>query len=308
MSNWTPARARRLDEIAGPDGVIVGVAIDHRDSLLLALRRKGMSELRPTELSRLKVAMARALAVSASVILLDIEYSALQALAEGAVPGDVALAVALEEQGYGDIATIPQTSLLPGWSPAAAARLGASAGKLLLPFRIDRPAQAQRQEAFVAGVVEQCRAAGVALILEPIVYDSHDRARFADLVVSGAARLAALEPDILKVQYPGSLSACTALNEACGPNVPWVLLGGGADADVLERQIVEACEAGASGFIVGRTVWDDALVPDPVERGRRLSTACLPILRRLSAAARSTANPWRERVGSIKPPAVGQFA
>ena len=53
-----------------------------------------------------------------------------------------------------------------------------------------------------------CRAAGLALILEPIVYkrEGEERAggdRFAELVVEGARRLAALEPDVLKLQYPG---------------------------------------------------------------------------------------------------------
>jgi tagatose 1,6-diphosphate aldolase len=284
----------------------VGVAIDHRDSLRVALRRKGLPDPQPAELSALKVLMARALASAASLILLDVEYSAAQALADGAVPGDVALAVALEAQGYHDVADMSQTSLLSGWSPAAAARLGASACKLLLPFRVDMIAQAQRQEALVAEVIEQCRAAGIALILEPIVYGSHDPLRFAELVTAGAARLAGLEPDVLKVQYPGSESACTRLNEACGPEVPWVVLGGGADPDALERQILSASRAGASGFIVGRTVWDDALVPDAAERDRRLATVCLPILQRLSAAARSTATPWRARVGPITRPAVGE--
>ncbi|HEX5995553.1 MAG TPA: hypothetical protein VFY84_10465 [Jiangellales bacterium] len=39
-----------------------------------------------------------------------------------------------------------------------------------------------------------------------------------------------------------------------------------ADAEVLERQVVEACQAGASGFIAGRTVWEHALVPDASQR------------------------------------------
>ena len=53
MSAWTPARARRLDELAGPDGVIVGVAVDHRDSLRAALAKKGIPKLEGRELSLL---------------------------------------------------------------------------------------------------------------------------------------------------------------------------------------------------------------------------------------------------------------
>ena len=129
MSSWTPARARRLDEIAGPDGIIVGAAIDHRDSLRTALARKGLPTLTDDDLSQLKVRIARALSPASTVFLLDAEYGAAQALAEGALPGDVALVVPLEAQGYGDVAASPQTTFLEGWSPGKSALLGAAGCK-----------------------------------------------------------------------------------------------------------------------------------------------------------------------------------
>lgn len=290
--SWTAARARRLDEIAGPDGVIVGAAVDHRDSLRAALAKKGLPRPGDAELSELKVRIAAALAPAATVVLLDAETSAAQALAAGALPGDVALGVPLEAQGYGD-ADVPVTTFLAGWSPAQAVRLGASACKLLLPYRLDDPEQVAAQDGVVRRAVAECRAAGVALILEPIAAD-------LGLVVEGARRLAALGPDVLKVQHPGSAEACRALDEACGPDVPWVLLGGGADAAALERQVAEACAAGASGFVVGRTLWDGAL-----ESIDRLDTESRPLLERLGAVARENAAPWRERVGPISAPAAG---
>src|SRR5207253_3382101 len=81
MSGWTAARARRLDEIAGPDGVIVGAAVDHRDSLRAAMAKKGMPAPSDVELSNLKVQIAAALAPAATIVLLDAETSAAQALA-----------------------------------------------------------------------------------------------------------------------------------------------------------------------------------------------------------------------------------
>ncbi len=305
MSGWTPARARRLDEIAGPDGIIVGAAVDHRDSLKTALSRKGLPTPTDAGLSDLKVRIARALAPAATVFLLDAEYGAAQALAAGAVPGDVALVVPLEAQGYGDVAESPRTTFLPGWSPLQSARLGAAGCKLLLPYRADNAEQAARQDDVVRAAVEGCRTAGVALVLEPIVYGDLDPDRFAELVVEGATRLAALGPDVLKVQHPGSSEACSALDAACGPEVPWVLLGGGADGPTLERQIAEACTAGASGFIVGRTLWDVALVADESEAAERLSATSLPLFERLGAVAREHATPWRNRVGEIAAPRAG---
>jgi tagatose 1,6-diphosphate aldolase len=307
-AGWTPARARRLDEISGSDGIVVGVAIDHRDALRAALAKKGLPDLDDAGVTRFKLRIARALAPAATVVLLDVEHGAAQALAAGVLPGSVALAVPLEAQGYGDVQAVPHTTFLPGWSPAAAARLGASACKLLLPYRVDVDGQADAQDEVVRTALAGCRAAGVALIVEPIVYGEVDAARRAELVVAGAARLAGIGPDVLKVQHPGSAAACAELDDACGSDVPWVLLGGGADPAVLERQVDDACGAGASGFMVGRTLWDAALVEDESESERALREVSRPLLERLAASARSSGRPWRERVGPIAEPEPGWHA
>ena len=300
-------RARALDQLSSPRGVIAGAAIDHRDSLQAALAKRGL-ELDRAGITRLKLRVAEALAPAATMVLLDAEYAAAQALAAGAVPGETGLAVPLEGMGYGDVSRLEVTGFLEGWSPAKARRLGASGAKLLLPYRADVPDQAGRQEQVVREAVAGCRDAGLALILEPIVYQREGEAsagggRFAELVVEGAGRLAALEPDVLKLQYPGSADGCRELDAACGRLIPWVLLGGGADADVLEGQIEDACRAGASGFIVGRTLFDAALVADENDSLRALAEQCRPLLERLAATAERLATPWRERVGSFPPPA-----
>ena len=104
------------------------------------------------------------------------------------------------------------------------------------------------------------------------------------------------------MQYPGSADACRALDAACGPATPWVLLGGGASEEVLVEQIADACRAGASGFIVGRTLWSDALVPDAAERDAILRERPGPRLARLAAVARAHGTPWRSRVGALPAP------
>lgn len=303
---WTAARARAVDLLAGEDGIVVGVAVDHRDSLQVALERRGLPRPAPEKLCDLKLRIASVLAPAASVVLLDPEYSAAQALAAGVIPRGTALAIALEAQGYGDAGDLRRTSFLPGWTPRKAAALGAAGCKLLLPYRPDLAEQAGPQDDVVRAAVRQCREAGVALVLEPIIYSRAGEAlpaeAFEELVVGGARRLAALEPDILKLQYPGSAAACERLDEACGPEVPWVLLGGGAAADELEAQIEDACGAGACGFIVGRTLFDAGLLSDEAQSLRALREVSLPMLERLAAAARRRAAPWRARIGAVPSP------
>jgi tagatose-1,6-bisphosphate aldolase len=299
-------RARTLDQLAGPDGIIVGAAADHRDSLRAVLAKHGL-EVDDATVGRLKAQVAASLAGAVSLILLDIELGAPAAIAAGALGGTTALVVPLEDQGYGDVATVAQTALMERWSPREARRMGATACKLLLPFRVDAVEQAARQEAIAATCAAACRAEGTVLVLEPIVYrragEEMAAERYAELVVAGAERLARTDPGLLKVQYPGSPDACRALDAACGPATPWVLLGGGATEEVLIAQIEDACRAGASGFIVGRTLWSDALVPDAAARDAILRERPGPRLARLAAVAREHAAPWRARVGAL--PAAG---
>jgi tagatose 1,6-diphosphate aldolase len=300
-------RARSLDRLASPRGVICGAAVDHRDSLQAVLAKRGM-QLDDAGITELKVRVASALAPAASMILLDAEYAVAQTIAAGAVPGSTGIVVPLEAMGYGDVAKVAVTQLLEGWSAAKARRLGASGAKLLLPYRADAADQAGRQDDVVRTAVAACREAGLALIVEPIVYrrEGEERAggdRFAELVIQGARRLAKLEPDILKLQYPGSAAACEELDEACGRMIPWVLLGGGASEDVIGGQIEDACRAGASGFIVGRTLFDAGLVTDPDESRRALVGHSRPLLARLAAIAEELATPWRDRIGVLPQPA-----
>ena len=299
-------RARALDRLSSPRGVIAGAACDHRDSLSAVLAKRGL-ELDAAGITELKLRVAAALAPAATMILLDAEYSAAQAVAAGAIPGATGLVVPLEAMGYGDVARVEQTTFLDGWSPAKARRLGASGAKLLLPYRADVADQAARQEDVVRTAVAGCREAGLALIVEPIVYrrDGEEAAgggRYAELVVEGARRLARLEPDVLKLQYPGSAAGCEALTGACGESIPWVLLGGGASEDVIGGQIEDACRAGSSGFIVGRTLFDAGLVADPDASRHALETHSRPLLERLAAIAERLAVPWRERVGALPQP------
>lgn len=308
---WNPARARAVDELAGPDGVIVGAAVDHRDAMTVALRKRGLPEPSADELCALKLRVASVLAPVATLVLLDAEYSAAQALAAGAIPGDTALVIPLEAQGYADGGDLRHTSFLPGWDAAKAAALGASGCKLLLPFRPDLPEQHEHQYEVAAQAAAQCRDAGVALVLEPIVFarehETIDDAEFESLVVQTAGRLAQIRPEILKMQFPGSAGGCAAVDRACGPEVPWVLLGGGANADDLEHQIELACRAGASGFIVGRTLFDAGLVADAGESASALREVSVPLAERLAATARRYAQPWRDRVGAIPAPALGWY-
>lgn len=276
-----------IEALLDARGIVSGLALDHRDSLRAAATRRGLPADDAT-LAAFKADATAALAPHVSVLLLDLELGA------GAIAwltGEPALVMPLEEQGYETVGEGRVTTLLPGFSPQRAASLGAVGCKLLLPYQPRHAESARLQERVALGAREACDAAGLGLVLEPIVYGS-DGAAFAADVIESARRLAALGPHVLKVQFPAGsgddAAACAALDRACG-GVPWVLLGGGADAATFHAQVATACRHGARGFIVGRTVWDAALVADPAQRAEALAGTCTRILREatdLAAGAR----------------------
>ncbi len=310
-------RRRRLLRLGGSRGVIAGIAIDHRDSLRVMIERLGRTGIGTSDLRMLKLRLTRALAPSATAVMLDEEFGGL-ALEAGAVPPSVALIMPLEAQGYETIGDGSATTLLEDFSPAVALRYGADACKLLLPFRADEPASAARQEALVASTAAACHEVGLPLIIEPIVYrrPSETATAFADgyqrCLLDAVARLQPLGADLLKLPFPvqdleatsesEALDACRALAEACS-DTPWVLLGAGAGVTTFVEQIRLAGTAGAAGFLAGRGIWGAALVADAREQERIASQVCRPDLERCREMAERVARPL-ERAGPADPAAV----
>lgn len=298
-------RRRRLLRLGGPTGVVAGIAIDHRDSLRVALAARGLASLSSDELRILKVRLVRALAPAATAVMLDAELGGL-ALATGAVPPSVALIMPLEAQGYeagGDDRT---TQLQADFTPSDAARVGADACKLLVPYRADREATADRQDAVVRRAAEACHAEGLPLVIEPVVYPRSTEtgdafaAAYAGLVLAAVTRLGPLGADLLKLPFPvahpatvpepAAAAACRSLDAACG-GIPWVLLGAGADTAIFVDQVRLAGLAGASGFLAGRGIWGPALAAEPSEVERRASGRSRVDLERCREVAERFAQP-----------------
>ena len=307
-------RLRGLDTLSDARGIFALAAIDHRDALGVAFAAAGYPTPSPERIADLKATIARAFAPHATGLLIDVELG-FPAIAQGA-PGPCAIVVPLEAQGYEDVAAGRVTTFLPGFSPAIARTLGAAACKLLLPYRPDHEASASRQDDVVRAAVASCHDEGLPLILEPILYALPDEdpeafsVAFPALVVAAATRLQALEPDILKVQFPrddrGDEAVwCTQLDAACGPT-PWVLLGGGGATEVFARDLRIACRAGASGFIAGRTLWT-GVIDDDDEAETWLRRVGVPLLHSLREIAQS-GRPWRERAGAPDVPPRDWFA
>ena len=148
---------RGLASCASAGGRFVVLALDHRQNLRRELRPDDPEAVTYDEMVDFKLAVIRALATDATGILLDPEIGAAQAIAHGAFPPSTGLIVAIEATGYEGPSTARVSRVLPGWSVAAAKRIGASAAKLLIYYHPDA-SNADGQERLVADVAGVCRA------------------------------------------------------------------------------------------------------------------------------------------------------
>ena len=311
MTALTAGKVRGLTETSTDAGVFTILAADHRDSMRAVLNPTEPAAVPPSVMTATKLALLDGLADLASAVLLDPEYSALQAVSQRSLPGDTGLLCALEAQGYLGDPNARMTTLLEGWGVEKAKRLGASAVKLLLLYRPDSGI-AERQDETVAALVADCARYDLPLFLEPVSYGLEADAApgTADfdterrtVVCESARRLGAIGPDVLKVQFPADTSvepdaaawadACAELNEASP--VPWALLSGGDGFDSFTTQVRMACEAGASGFLIGRALWGDFVTAPKTDRPGLLQTIVRPRLESLIEIATESGVDWARR-------------
>lgn len=294
MDHGTRRRFRRLST---PGGHFCVAAVDHRDSMLAEFPGSAT----PDDLTTFKADVIRALGDRPSAVMIEPEYSFPMLTDDGTVPSTVGVICALEAQGYRlDVTRGDPTianRLLEGWSARLLLESGADAAKLLVLYRPDDGEVTAAQDELVRSVVEACARLQLPVLVEPVPYDLADDADRADVVVRSVDRLASFGPMILKVPYPGA-GACQLVDEAAG-DLPWALLSWGVTFDVFREQLAEACEAGASGFMVGRALWREAVAPET--RAEVLAGTVVERFEELSTIA-AKGTPWFERLG---PPSGG---
>lgn len=312
MTILPPGKIRALQTTSTPTGLFNILAIDHRDSLRVLLNPNDPGNVPAAAITELKLAIVEALAPLATAVMLEPEYSAAQAIVSGALPGPVGFLAAVEAQGYLGDPNRRQNSLLDGWSVAKAKRLGASGIKLLILYRPDAGEATTHQENLVRTVVAECARHEIPLFLEPLAYPldpampktapefAQDRPR---LVIETVRRLAALGPDILKIQFPVDAhhstdeglwrERCLELNDIT--SVPWALLSDGVPYETFKAQVRVGCEAGCSGFMIGRALWREVISAAQADRAAALTEFAIPRFKALSDITNSLGHGWQDK-------------
>ncbi len=312
MRKLSIGKIRGLQQLANENGIMAMCALDHRGSLKKMLNEPHPERVSYQAMVDFKLDLCRILAPYAGAILLDPVYGAGQAIAAGVLPKNTGLLVSLEESGYSGEAEARVTDLLPDWNVRKIKKMGATAAKLLLYYRPDNNV-AEKQLNTVKKLANDCLVEDIPLVVEPVSYkvgrgesNPQDFAAIKpQLVVETAKQITALPIDVLKAEFPADLECekddrrlldlCHQLDEAS--QVPWVILSAGVTFDLFYKQVEIACQAGASGFLAGRALWQEATrIDSRRERLKFLETTVVKRLESLTQLANAYGTSWHAKL------------
>jgi tagatose-1,6-bisphosphate aldolase len=315
MLEISVGKMRAMQRCSSERGTFTCLALDHRQNLRRSLNPEHGDQVTDEQLSAFKLGVTHVLADQATAVLLDPQYSAAQAISQLLVPRNTGLVVAVESTGYGGEPTARQSEVLPGWSVRKAKLMGADMIKLLVYYHPDSPT-ASEIESFVKDIAQQCIQEDLGLMLEPLSY-SLDSAKTKlesnekrYVVVETAKRLVVPGVDVLKAEFPvdpntekdESVWAAACAEISAASPAPWILLSAAVDYEDFLRQVIVACEAGASGIAVGRAVWKESVQLQEGERDEFLNNIARERLTRLTNLCTALAKPWQDFYNS---PQVG---
>ena len=300
-----------LDDIAGPGHVFSIIAMDQRNTLRRMFAAAG-HDASDDDLRTAKADVARVLTPGASGLLSDPTYGVPAITRARALAPSCGLLVAAEPAERRTYQGEPRTHRDPALNAQWVLDQGGDALKFFLQLRADRPAPGTAETepdlvteglAVVQEIIDDCRATGVPVVIENLIYPLPGEELTADkrehAIIEAARALDGLDIDLLKLEYPGSPAACRRLAQTL--TKPWAVLSAGVPFDQFTDIIqIAADEGGASGFIAGRSVWREVVGLTGREREEFLTTVARPRLNRLVEVAAKYARPWTSVHADVK--------
>lgn len=236
-------------------------AFDHRNSLIKLLQLDTSDDERVTQqMIEVKTLFMQVFSPLSSAVLTDPIYG--KHTVQDKAP-DCGLLMSLEESGYdADKSEIPK--LLPDWGIAGVKGFQ-SAAKFLLYFNPNEK-NAQAKIDMVQTLYVQSKDQAVPFLLEVVLYQLKGESEFEKNWHN--LQLQVVETftyhcDVLKMEYPGLYAEsdeqagvmCQAVSQAS--KAPWIILSRGMQYDRFVTSLEISMRSGASGFAVGRAVWQE---------------------------------------------------
>ncbi|MEO1286169.1 MAG: tagatose 1,6-diphosphate aldolase [Chloroflexota bacterium] len=304
----TIGKYRHFSRVADINGHFIVMAIDHRGNLFGRLNQHASHPLTDDDFVTFKQSVTRALMPHTSAILADPKYAIVGSIANHVISGDKGLIAPIEITDYDTHPSQRSMTRIPNWSVKKIKMMGGDGVKSLLPYNPQAENHAETID-FVQYLINECTTYDIPLFLEPIPYALDPSATLsnADLLqmsVEMCQTFSQMGVDSLKLPFPVNhklsqdmsqwQDACEAITEAC--DVPWALLSAGVDFDTFLKQTEIACQAGASGVIVGRAIWTEAIALQGDDRTQFFETTATERMRQLAEVCTQNAKAWHESV------------
>jgi len=313
-----------LKNMADDSGRFCMLAVDQRPPIKnLCAERRGESTPRFSDIQAVKRQLITELSQHATAVLADPTYSLCDAMQ--ILSPQHGLIVTLEDSLFESIPGGRVSGSIDNWSVSKIKRVGGNAVKVLIWYRPDQSQSTrQKQYDYAKQIGEACEKHDIPFLLELLVYPLEGEknqtmdyveqvGKQADHVIQSVVDFSGPEfgVDVFKLESPLPAAAvpdpttesklveeCSAyykaLAEASGR--PWMMLSAGASKADFKNVLHFAYEAGASGFLAGRSIWwdDFQAFPDMDAMRTGLATNATQYMQELNSITVKSATPWHE--------------
>ncbi len=233
------------------------LALDHRESFRKLLNPKNPSFVTEDAIIQMKSEIINSLYDQLSGILIDTEFG-LPAYQGKSKP----YLLPIEKSGYKDLNGDRLTEL--EFTATQLKEMGASGVKLLIYFNHDSSTVNAQMET-VKKVLSDCKNNNLPLFLEIVTYN--EKGTKSKQIITAVSMFLdqGIRPDVFKLEYPENEHSCDILTNYLG-GTPWILLTRGIDYEAFKKQLETAASHGASGFLAGRSLWQEAARIEKQER------------------------------------------
>lgn len=237
------------------NGKFLMLALDHRESFKKIINPKEPEKTTAKEIISIKKEILENLSQDFSGFLIDPEYG-LKAYEQMEEKPKTPFLLSIEKSGYQEEneERITQSQ----YTVSELKKMGASGVKLLIYFNPYVPS-AIRQLKTAGEILKQCWAEKLPLFLEIVTYYTESTLnKKGNLVVESLMKFLSfgIRADVFKLEYPKDSPSCKLISKILG-KIPWILLSRGENFNVFKLQLEDAVLNGASGFLAGRSLWQE---------------------------------------------------
>ena len=304
----TMGKYRHFSRVTTAAGHFTVLAVDHRSNLLERLQQVSDTDFGDADFIAFKQEILEYLVPHTSAVLADPTYVIGTAITSGVVHGQLGLLSPVEVTNYNTHPSQRDMQMIPHWSVEKIKMIGGDGVKMLLPYHPDSETIEEKYDS-VRQIIADCEQYDLPFYLEPIPYSLDpdkklENAEYLDIYLKMCTTFCEMGVDSLKLPFPVDHTqstdenewkrACELVTETC--TVPWALLSAGVTYDTFLKQTQIACQAGASGIIVGRAVWSEAIELSGAARTEFLATTAANRMQELADVCGTYARPWHDDV------------